>query len=195
MKNSAGKAIKRSIIIIVIITAAIISGFVAEYFYRMAEEANHPLLYSEYVQKYAEKYGIPEYIVYAVIKTESGFSAGAESGKGAKGLMQLMPDTYEWICKKTDFEYDPEKITDPEINICCGVYYLSYLQREFVVWDTVFAAYNAGHGRVREWLADEEISENGHLNNIPIPETEDYVKKVRAAAEIYQRIISEAETE
>ena len=67
-------------------------------------------------------------------------------------------------------------------------YLLSYLYSEFGDWDTVFAAYNAGIGSVKLWLADESISENGKLKNIPYKETADYVEKVNKAAEKYKQL-------
>ena len=189
--TTTAKAIKRSLIIVAIIALAILAGFVGEHIYRMIEEANHPVLYSEYITKYAEEYDLPEEVLYAIIKTESGFAPDAQSSRGAVGLMQLMPDTYEWICSREKIPYDAEKITDPETNIHCGAAYLAYLRDEFVLWDTVYAAYNAGHGRVREWLADEDVAENGRLIAIPYPETETYVSRVSDAVKIYQRILAE----
>ena len=191
-KNStAAKAVKRSVIIVAIIALAILAGFVGEHIYRTIEEANHPVLYSEYVTKYAKEYDLPEAVLYAVIKTESGFDETARSSRGAMGLMQLLPDTYEWICTREKIPYDAEKIADPETNIRCGAAYLAYLKNEFVIWETVYAAYNAGHGRVREWLADEDIADNGHLIAIPYPETETYVSRVSDAVKIYTRILEE----
>ena len=57
----------------------------------------HPKDYSEYVSKYSEEYNIPEYVIYAVIKVESDFDPTAKSSVGAMGLMQMMPDTFEWL--------------------------------------------------------------------------------------------------
>ena len=182
-------AIKRSVIAVLLIVAAVLLGYITDTALDRYERASYPTEYSVYVEKYSEMYGVPKDIVYAVIKTESNFNPNAKSDKGAMGLMQLVPSTYEWICGKTGIPYDKNKITDPETNIQCGVYYLSYCYEQFIIWETVYAAYNAGHGQVRKWLEDEEISQNGRLISIPFPETEAYVKKVSDAREKYIKLM------
>ncbi len=184
------KAIKRSVIAIALVALAIASGFGVQQLYYAVLNKNYPLGYSEYVDKYSEQYGVPKDVIYAVIKTESNFVYNAESYKKARGLMQLMPGTYEWLCQKEGI--DPEKISidDPETNIRIGTCYLAYLYDQFEIWETVFAAYNAGHGIVRQWLADEQYGKDGHLKNIPYPETAAYVKKVSEARSVYQSILA-----
>lgn len=189
------EAVKRSVLMIVLIAVAISLGYVIDNILQKKEAAEYPMQYSEYVEKYSEMYDVPKDIVYAVIKTESDFDPYAKSSKGAQGLMQLMPDTYEWICGKAEIPYNAENITDPEINIRCGVYYLSFCRDEFIIWETVYAAYNAGHGKVREWISDEEISKNGRIINAPYPETEAYVKKVSNAREIYLKLLEVEKSE
>lgn len=184
-------AIKRSVVAILLIISAIVLGYVVDSVLDNREKAAYPVLYSEHVEKYSEMYGVPQDVIYAIIKTESGFDPDAKSSKGAMGLMQLMPNTYEWACGKTGTSYDKDKITDPEINIRCGVYYLSYCYEQFYIWETVYAAYNAGHGQVHTWLEDEEISKNGHLIDIPFDETASYVEKVSKAREKYITILEE----
>ena len=66
--------------------------------------ARYPLKYTEYVEKEAAANGVDPLLIYAVIRTESGFDPGAESSVGARGLMQLMPDPAEWIAGKLDVE-------------------------------------------------------------------------------------------
>ena len=75
------------------------------------------------------------------------------------------------------------------MNIRMGTCYLAYLYNEFEIWDTAFAAYNAGHGIVRQWLADSKYGKDGHLINIPYSETSAYVKKVSSAMEAYEKIL------
>ena len=62
----------------------------------------HPLKYQTYVEKYAAQNGLDKYLVYAVIKTESGFKTDAVSNVGARGLMQIMEETFDWIKYKRD---------------------------------------------------------------------------------------------
>lgn len=148
----------------------------------------HPQKYSESVEKYAVEYDVPESVVYAVIKTESGFTPDAVSLKGAIGLMQITPDTFDWLCSKTGGEANALLLYEPDTNIRYGTYFLSLLHNEYKAWDTVYAAYNAGRGRVNSWLASEEYNNNGRLKNIPYEETASYVKKVEKAQSVYARL-------
>lgn len=183
------QAIKRSVAAIVLIALAIASGFCVQQIYYAIQHKNYPTAYSEYVDKYSEQYGVPKDVIYAVIKVESNFKYDAQSYKKARGLMQLMPGTYEWMCKKEGIDPEEHNIDDPEINIMIGTSYLSYLYDQFEIWDTVFAAYNAGHGIVRQWLSDERYGKDGRLTDIPYPETAAYVKKISDAREIYAGIL------
>lgn len=148
----------------------------------------YPQKYSESVARYAEEYDVPEAVIYAVIKTESGFVPDAVSPKGAVGLMQITPDTFDWLCTKTGEEPNALLLYEPDTNIRYGTYFLSLLHNEYKAWDTVFAAYNAGRGRVNSWLKSEEYNNNGRLKNIPYEETADYVKKVEKAETLYTRL-------
>ena len=107
------------------------------------------------------------------------------------GLMQIMPETGEWIAGKIGIEdFNAEMLEDPEVNIEMGVWYLDYLAERFDgETDTVIAAYNAGHGNVEKWLNDGQYSADGRtLAEIPFEETRNYVKKVNRAYEIYSKI-------
>lgn len=148
----------------------------------------YPQKYAESVEKYAAEYDVPESVVYAVIKTESGFIPDAVSLKGAIGLMQITPDTFDWLCSKTGDEANSLLLYEPDTNIRYGTYFLSLLHNEYKAWDTVYAAYNAGRGRVNSWLASEEYNNNGRLKNIPYEETASYVKKVEKAQSVYARL-------
>lgn len=183
------KAALRSAVIISILVLSVISGFLIQMVLDKIEHKNYPREYSEYVEKYASDYGVPEYVVYSVIKTESDFESGAVSNKGAVGLMQLMPDTFNWLCTLTKENHDTGMMYDPETNIKYGTYYLSYLYLRYGNWDTVYAAYNAGFGNVDKWLGDKLENEGAKkLDNIPFEETENYVKKVNKACEVYSRL-------
>ncbi|MBE6623848.1 MAG: lytic transglycosylase domain-containing protein [Ruminococcaceae bacterium] len=151
----------------------------------------HPMKYSENVEYYSKLYDVPEPIIYAVIKTESSFKADAVSPAGAIGLMQITPDTFEWLCTKTGETYDVRLLKDPDTNIRYGTYFLSLLHNEFRAWETVYAAYNAGRTRVNGWLDSEEYNNSGRLKNIPIKETREYVEKVTKRAKTYEKLYFE----
>lgn len=125
----------------------------------------------------AEECNVPRAMILAVIRTESEFRTDAVSRAGAVGLMQLMPQTFAWLCEMRDESHAANEITDPETNIRFGAYYLSYLHEKFGSWRVALAAYNAGEGRVAEWLKDPTLAFGGTLRHIPYPETAAYVKK------------------
>ncbi|MBR4078875.1 MAG: lytic transglycosylase domain-containing protein [Christensenellaceae bacterium] len=150
-----------------------------------------PLEYEETVLKYSEEYGVDPALICGVIATESRFDADAKSEKGAMGLMQIMPETGEWIAGKIGIkDFSEEMLTEPAVNIEMGTWYLTYLADRFDrEADTVIAAYNAGHGNVEKWLKDAQYSDDGRtLSEIPFDETRNYVKKVNRAYEIYRKI-------
>ena len=180
---------KRTLSIIgILIVAALVAYFWVE-IDTLLTRKNHPLEYGEIVEECAEKYAVPKELVYGVIKTESGFDEKAVSSKGASGLMQLMPDTFVWMCKQNgELDVDEEMIFDPKTNIDCGTMYLSTLYSRFGSWETALAAYNAGPSKVEKWLKDESVSTDGVLVNIPYEETEKYIKKVLGAKDNYKEL-------
>ena len=179
-------------VILGILLASILFGVMFEVVFGFIEKHRYPRTYSPIVEKYSAAYGVPEYIVYAVIKAESGFNKNAVSPSEppALGLMQLTEETYEWVSsyllKETASAFS---IYDPDVNIKNGTRYLAYLYGRFENWDTAFAAYNAGPGNVKSWLEDPEYSDDGKtLKYIPFKETRNYVKKVNDFKATYQRI-------
>ena len=155
------------------------------------EKDLYSIEYSEYVQKYSDEYGVDCDIIFAVIKCESNFKPDAKSSAGAMGLMQMVPSTFKDMQKRLGEDLDDNDHFDPETSIKYGTYYLKYLYNYFGDWELVFAAYNAGMGNVSKWLKNDEYSTDGKLVNIPFPETERYVKKVKAAREEYIKLLTE----
>ncbi len=134
------------------------------------------------VQAASTEFDVPVAMILAVIRTESDFLPDAVSDAGAMGLMQIMPETFRFLYEEKLCEpLSPDRITDPAINVRYGTYYLSYLLERFDHAETALAAYNAGEGRVEEWLEDEKLSRDGVLYTIPFPETAVYVEKVLSA--------------
>ncbi len=175
------------IISLVVLAALIVGGFFG---YRYYLKYTHPLKYENYVEKYSREYGLDKFLVYAVIKTESGFDPAAVSNVGARGLMQIMEDTFDWVSFRLDDE-DTRYLDmyDPETNIRYGCFLLGFLCDEFGCVETAMAAYHAGRGRVNEWLADSEISSDGvHLDVIPISDTAHYVGKIVKAMDTYKEL-------
>lgn len=147
-----------------------------------------PLRYGVEIAHMAKAYNLDKKLVYAVIKVESDFVPDAVSPAGAAGLMQIMPDTGEWVMWKLGEEYDASRITEPEYNINIGCYLLSYLIEHYDGnLDFAIAAYNAGSGRVDGWLADPQYYDGTTLN-IPYNETSNYLAKVNYAYEKYKKL-------
>ncbi len=149
-----------------------------------------PREYREYVEKYAGQYQLEESMIYAVIFCESHFEADAVSSAGAIGLMQVTEETGWWAAAQIGLNADSIDLKDPETNIRVGCWYLSWLDQKFDgVWETTLAAYNAGHGNVAKWLADEDKSKDGlTLDEIPYGETKSYVKRVELVERIYRTV-------
>lgn len=137
----------------------------------------YPVRYEDFIDSQCERFGVDKSLVMAVINSESSFNPSAKSKKGAVGLMQLMPATASWCAQKLDIEYSEELLYNPHYNINIGVYYLSYLLDKFSERDAI-CAYNAGEGKVREWVKQNR--------GIPYPETQNYLKRVNFAQKIYK---------
>lgn len=160
------------------------------YGYRKWIYAEHPMKYTEYVERYSREYDLDKYLVYAVIKTESGYDSTAVSNVGARGLMQIMEDSFDWIkFKLGDEDTEYLDMYDPEENIRYGCYLLGYLYDEFGNVEAAMAAYHAGRGAVNSWLEDPAYSSDGvHLDVIPISDTAHYVNKITTALETYKKL-------
>ena len=150
----------------------------------------YPYKYKEYVDKYSSEYGLDPLLVLSVMKAESKFDKNSTSNRGAKGLMQIMDYTAEWIAEEIGIEYFlPNILYDPETNIKMGCWYLDNLITEFGNVDTALAAYNAGSGNVTKWLQSENYSKDGEtLYYIPFPETKKYVERIKVNYKMYKYI-------
>ncbi len=146
------------------------------------------------IEKYAAQYNLQPAFVTAIIRNESSFRTGAESSVGARGLMQLMPDTAEWIAGKLDDDsYHFDRMWDGETNIRYGCWYLGYLSRLFH-GDAmlVCAAYHAGQTAVTQWLSDPDKSDDGvSLNYDALLEgpTKQYIGRVTQSYGTYQSLL------
>jgi len=145
------------------------------------ERIRYPLRYQEIVRGHARNYGIDPALLAAVIYQESKFDPGARSGSGAVGLMQLRPATARGIAIRTGGSaFQVSDLTNPEINVRYGCWYLRHLYRKYGDWRLVLAAYNAGQGNVDRWRAEER-------REIPFAETRHYVDRVEELRGTYRR--------
>lgn len=149
----------------------------------------YPRPYEELVQREAAEFGLEENLLYAVMKSESGFDEKAESRAGACGLMQMTPATFRWIAEQSPPENGGGDIFDPGDNLHCAGALLRKLLDHYGSLDVALAAYNAGMGNVSGWLEEEAYSKDGKsLHTIPYPETDAYVKKVKRCYGVYCRL-------
>ncbi|MBQ8028919.1 MAG: lytic transglycosylase domain-containing protein [Clostridia bacterium] len=152
-------------------------------------KALYPLGYADFVEAYAEKYNVEKSFIFAVIKCESGFDEKAVSYVGAKGLMQIMPETFQWLKTKTKEELPEEMLFDGETSIKYGCFMYSMLLEKYENKETAVAAYHAGTTNVSKWLKDERFSKDGKtLSEIPFESTKNYVSKVILTEKIYKKL-------
>lgn len=186
LKRKKRKFLKR-IFRFVLILLLIVGGA------RMAFLRLFPMPYENEVMSAASQYGVSPALLYAVIKAESNFEETATSPRGAKGLMQLMDNTASWCAEKGNLPL--QNIYAPDQNIALGAYYLAYLLEMYEGNEkSAVAAYNAGHGRVDNWLAQKEYAADGkELGIIPFAETEKYVKKITVYKKLYELRLDQKE--
>ncbi len=184
-------------IVVIAVTAALIVALSAYYVVRYRRDLvyrQYPLSYKDLIVRMADEYNLEPWHIAAVIRCESSFNAKATSGVGARGLMQIMPETGQWLAGKfgEDDGFDPETLYNPETNVKYGCWYLSWLMKRYnrsVPLATM--AYHAGHGTVDKWLADRDISADGLTidpDKIPYESTAKYLTRVLKAYEKYEEL-------
>ncbi len=151
----------------------------------------YPMPNRDLVFSTAREYQVDPYLVFAIIRAESKYETNAESPVGAKGLMQIMPETAAEIANKMGKEdFKTEDLHDPAVNIPMGCWYVKKLQDEFDGSIPLsVAAYNAGRGNVQEWLRKGLWDGNPKaMEGIPYSETRQYVHNVMKNYEAYKAI-------
>ena len=126
--------------------------------------------------------------VFAITRQESAFMADARSHVGASGLMQLMPATAKETARRFGIPLaSPQQVLNPNVNIQLGAAYLSQIYGQFNGNRVLAsAAYNAGPGRVRQWLKNaQHLPFDVWVENIPFDETRQYVQNVLTYSVIY----------
>jgi len=154
--------------------------------------------------------GIPDYrqiapaldqsIAYSIVRTESGFDQRDMSPAKAVGLMQVTPEAGRDTAKRFGVSYDWKRlVNDPAYNMQMGAAEISALLKEYTgSYILTFAGYNAGRGRVKEWVAkhgdprDPRIDAVDWVERIPIAETRNYVQRVMESLQIYRVIFDKS---
>ena len=151
----------------------------------------YPYDYQDTINFYADRYEVDRNLVASVILAESKFRQDATSVHGARGLMQIMPETGSWIATQIeDDSFSVDKLYNVNMNIKYGTWYLSELQTEFEGNEVLaLAAYNAGRGNVYEWMEKYHWDINfKDYTKIPFPETREYVKRVLENKKHYNKL-------
>ena len=150
---------------------------------------NHQVKYRDLIEKYAEEYDLNPAFVSAIIMQESGYDPRAVSNKGAMGLMQFMPSTFDWVKNNCGYRSAEQDILyQPEASIKMGCYLLNYICQKLGSDDPVLVAcaYHAGWGTVPSWL--ESYSTDGKtlaVSQIPKSDTRTYAGRVLNSYAIY----------
>jgi len=162
---------------------------------KRAIEAGTPLMIHGYPVAAVPSGGTVEHaLLFAITRQESAFDRDAVSRAGARGLMQLMPATASDVANKLRLPFSAERLTaDGTYNVLLGRAYLEGLIDDFGgSYTLAIAGYNAGPGRVRQWLRDYGDPRGGEIDmvdwieNIPISETRNYVQRVLENLQIYR---------
>ena len=159
---------------------------------RKADQLLYPRKYSQQVEQWAAEYGLDPLLVYAFIRTESGFDPAATSSVDARGLMQMTEETFLWLRSKLGLgeEVSFGDLYDPDVSIRFGCYYLHLcLVRYNGDISTAAAAYHSGWGTVDALLQKEEHSEDGlTLSGFPYNQMHHYVEKITACYAKYTEL-------
>jgi soluble lytic murein transglycosylase len=149
-----------------------------------------PLVYWDLIKKHANTYDLDPYVMAALINQESTFDPAAKSTANAWGLMQVVPSTGRQLARALGIRrFSTASLTHPETNIRLGMLYFSRLVRQFGGAYYALASYNAGTSRVVRWRAERPgVAEDEFIDDIPFPETQNYVKRILGTAEDYRML-------
>jgi len=173
---------RRALLLLVVAAAALASALaLAPWADHAVQEVTLPLRHEDIIRQQADDKGLDPALIAGVIFAESHFR-DQTSQVGAKGLMQLMPETAAYIAQKSGgTAFVQGDLATPQVNISYGSWYLRYLLDKYEGREVLaLAAYNAGEGTVDEWVA--VASARGErfraADHVPFPETRHYVQKV-----------------
>jgi soluble lytic murein transglycosylase len=171
------------------VLAAVVATVVLPRLPDAVRELTLPLRHEDIIRQQAAAKRLDPSLVAAVIYTESRFR-DQTSHAGARGLMQITPDTARYIARLSGgTSFEQGDLATPQINISYGTYYLRYLLDRYGGNEVLaLAAYNGGEGNVDRWVAQAQTAERSlTAQAIPFAETRGYVREVLDARESYRR--------
>ena len=152
-----------------------------------------PVDYWPLLQKYSKERNLDPFLVAALVAQESNFDPVVRSHANAYGLMQVLPSTGRSYARRLGVRpYSAQRLTDAEINVRIGTQIFSDTIRKFGGVHFALAAYNAGDSRVLAWQREKPgLPQDEFIDDIPFPETQNYVKRILGTAEDYRYLYSE----
>jgi soluble lytic murein transglycosylase len=149
-----------------------------------------PLDYWPLIKKYSAAHDLDPYIIAALMAQESTFTADIRSAANAYGLMQIIPGTGRRYARELGIRrFSTRTLTQPETNIRIGTAYFKDLVDRFGGAHYALASYNAGENRIARWIEERPgVKQDEFIDDIPFPETQNYVKKILGTAEDYRRL-------
>jgi soluble lytic murein transglycosylase len=149
-----------------------------------------PVDYWELISRQAVVRKLDPFLMVALVAQESTFQPAVRSSANAYGMMQIIPATGRRFAQALRIRpWSTARLTDPEVNVRIGMTYFRQLLDEFGDPAPALAAYNAGEHRVREWLAERpKMDRDVFIEDIPFPETQNYVKRILGTAEDYRQL-------
>lgn len=158
----------------------------------------YPLEYEELIGDHAARHDLDPALVAALIEVESGFVADSRSAEGAVGLMQVLPGTARFVAGLPGRPSPPpDRLERPEVNIAYGTRYLRYLLDRYDGLPVALAAYNGGESNLSRWRAEAERRGEAFRvpEDVPFPETRDFVDRVLELEPVYRRAYGSRLTE
>lgn len=164
------------------------------------ERMIYPIRYKEYIEESSKTHQLDPYLISSVIRVESNFNPKKVSKKNAQGLMQLMPQTANWIAEQNQIKWlEEEALFDPDVNVKLGSWFLAHIS-QLLQEDTeklekydqiavIAGAYNAGPANIQKWLTEKRWDGTvANIANIPYGETRHYIQRVLYYYKKYEEI-------
>ena len=172
------KRLARRLLVFTLAVAAVVLFMKSDWI----EKLMYPIHYREDIRASASNYEVDPHLLAAIIRSETNFQTGRESSKGALGIMQIMPDTADWIIDQAQFTaVSMDDIHHrADVSIEMGSWYMQSLNKQFDQNQiAAVAAYNAGPGNVKRWMTERVWDGTlEQLSDVPFGETRHYIKRV-----------------